>query len=68
MSRLTNIITGLIGLICFAAFTFGLSYTISDGHMVGWIKGIPLMAIVLFVIGLAAYNFYEDAIRKGDVD
>lgn len=63
MSRLTNIITGLIGLALMAVFVIGLSQSISTGFAGFW-GGFPFMCIAIFVIGLALYNFYEDAIRK----
>jgi len=65
MSRLTNFITGLIGLGLMATFVIGLSHSISTGFAGFW-GGFPFMCIAIFVIGLALYNFYEDAIRKDD--
>jgi hypothetical protein len=63
MSRLTNIITGLIGLALMVIFVIGLSRSISTGFAGFW-GGFPFMCIAIFVILLALYNFYEDAIRK----
>ena len=65
MSRMTNIITGLIGLGLMATFVVGLSYSISTGFAGFW-GGFPFMCIVIFVLALALYNLWEDAIRKDD--
>ncbi len=63
MSRMTNIIMGLIGLGLMGTFILGLSHSISTGFA-GFSGGLPFMCIAIFVLGLAVYNFYEDAIRK----
>ncbi len=63
MSRITNIITGLIGLGLMATFILGLSHSISTGFAGFW-GGFPFMCIAIFVIILALYNFWEDAVRK----
>jgi hypothetical protein len=60
---MTNIITGLIGLGLMATFILGLSHSISTGFAGFW-GGLPFMCIAIFVLLLAAYNFWEDAIRK----
>ena len=65
MSRMTNIITGIIGLALMATFIIGLSHSISTGFAGFW-GGFPFMCIAIFVLGLAAYNFWEDAVRKKD--
>lgn len=64
MSPLTNIITGLIGIALMATFVLGLSFSISTGFA-GFSGGLPFMIISIFVLLLALYNFWEDAIRKG---
>lgn len=63
MSRMTNIITGLIGLGLMFTFIIGLSHSISTGFAGFW-GGFPFMCIAIFVLALAAYNFWEDAVRK----
>ena len=63
MSRLVNIVTGLIGLGLMATFIIGLSHSISIGFAGFW-GGLPFMCIAGFVLLLALYNFWEDAIRK----
>ena len=63
MSRMTNIITGIIGLGLMFTFIIGLSHSISTGFAGFW-GGFPFMCIAIFVLALALYNFWEDAIRK----
>jgi len=63
MSRIATIITGLIGTGLFMTFVIGLSQSISAGFA-GFMGGLPFMIIVILVIGMAVYNFWEDAIRK----
>ncbi len=63
MSRMTNFIMGLIGVGLMAVFVLGLSHSISTGFAGFW-GGLPFMVIAVFVIGLALYNFYEEAVRK----
>lgn len=65
MSRTTNIITGLIGLALMGVFILGLSHSISTGFA-GFSGGLPFMCIAVFVLSLAIYNFWEDAVRKKD--
>ena len=65
MSRMTNIITGLIGLALMGIFVLGLSHSISTGFA-GFTGGLPFMIIAIFVLALALYNFWEDAVKKKD--
>ncbi len=63
MSRMTNIITGLIGLGLLATFVIGLSHSISTGFAGFW-GGFPFMCIAIIVLLMALYNFWEETIRK----
>jgi hypothetical protein len=65
LSRLTNIIMGVIGTGLMAVFVIGLSYSISTGFAGFW-GGLPFAVIAIFVIALALYNFWEDAVRRRD--
>jgi hypothetical protein len=56
---------GVIGTGLMAVFVIGLSYSISTGFAGFW-GGLPFAIIAIFVIALALYNFWEDAVRKGD--
>ena len=64
MSRLATIIVAAIGTGLMVVFVVGLSHSISTGFAGFW-GGFPFMVIVIFVIGLALYDFWEEAI-KGD--
>ena len=65
MSRTTTIIVALIGTCLMLTFVLGLSYSISTGFA-GFNGGLPFMIIAIFVIGLALYDFWEEAIKKDD--
>lgn len=65
MSRLVTIIVATIGTALMMTFVIGLSYSISTGFA-GFEGGLPFMAIAIFVILLALYNFWEEAVRKDD--
>ncbi len=65
MTKMTNIIMGLIGTGLMAVFVLGLSHSISTGFAGFW-GGLPFMIIALFVIALALYNLWEDAIKGTD--
>ena len=63
MSRLVNIIMGLIGTALMIIFVLGLSQSISTGFA-GFSGGLPFMIIAIVVIAMALYNFWEDAVKK----
>jgi len=67
VSRTVNIITGLIGLGIVATFVIGLSHSISTGFA-GVKGGLPFAIIVAIVLLMAAYDFYDSAIRKKKQD
>lgn len=63
MSRLTNILMGIIGTGLMMVFVLGLAHSISTGFAGFW-GGLPFLCIAVFVIALALYNLWEDAIKK----
>lgn len=63
MSRVTNLIVAILGTSLMVIFVVGLSHSISTGFAGFW-GGLPFAFIAAFVIGLALYNLWEDAIRK----
>jgi hypothetical protein len=65
MSRLTTIIVAVIGTGLMMTFVIGLSYSISTGFAGFW-GGLPFMVIAAFVILLALYDFWEEAVKKDD--
>ena len=64
MSRMTNIVMGIIGTGLMIVFIVGLSHSISTGFAGFW-GGLPFMIIAGIVIAMALYNLYEDTIRNG---
>lgn len=65
MSRRTNIIMAIIGTGLMATFVIGLAHSISTGFAGFW-GGLPFVVIAAIVIGMALYNFWEDALKKKD--
>jgi len=66
VSKLVNIITGLIALGLMGTFTIGLTYSISTGFagFQGTGGGIVIALIVGFVLLLAAYDLFNTAVRR----
>lgn len=65
MSRTVKIIVAFIGTALMMTFVIGLSHSISIGFAGFW-GGLPFMIIAGFVICLALYDFWEEAVRKDD--
>jgi len=65
MSKKTRIIVALIGTAMMMTFVIGLSHSISTGFA-GFSGGLPFVIIIIVVIAMALYDFWEDAIRKDD--
>ncbi len=63
MSRTVTIIVAMIGTALMMTFVIGLSHSISTGFA-GFKGGMPFMIITIFVICLALYDFWEEAVRK----
>jgi hypothetical protein len=65
MSRTVKIIVAAIGTVLMITFIIGLSHSISTGFAGFW-GGLPFSVIAGFVICLALYDFWEEAVRKDD--
>lgn len=63
VSRLVQLITGLIGVLMVATFVIGLSISISTGFA-GFLGGLPFTIITVFVLGLVIYDFWDQCLRK----
>ncbi|MEO3415786.1 hypothetical protein AAFO92_14120 [Roseovarius sp. CAU 1744] len=63
MSRLVTVIVAAIGTALMMTFVIGLSHSISTGFA-GFKGGLPFMVIAIFVIALALFDFWQEAIRK----
>ena len=59
----TKLIEGLIATAVLCTFILGLAHSISTGFAGFW-GGLPFWVIAVFVLCLAAYNYYEDCVRK----
>jgi len=56
-------VTGFIGTATLAVFIFGLAHSISTGFAGFW-GGLPFWVISVFVVGLAAYDFWDECLRR----
>ncbi len=57
----TKCAVGLIGTLIVSIFVIGLAHSISTGFAGFW-GGLPFWVIVLFVLSLAFYDFYEECV------
>lgn len=58
-----NIAMGFIGFAALSTFILGLAHSISTGFAGFW-GGLPVWIIALSVLSLAAYDFWNECIRK----
>ncbi|MFZ1813114.1 MAG: hypothetical protein WBO55_00295 [Rhizobiaceae bacterium] len=65
ISKMLNAITGLLAILLVSVFVLGLSHSISTGFAGFW-GGFPFMVIALFVLALAAYDYWNVCIRSDD--
>lgn len=61
-SRAVRIVTGLIGTTMLMTFIIGLAWSISTGFAGFW-GGLPFWVIVIVVLGMVLYDFWDDCIR-----
>ena len=65
LNRNIKIICGLIGLFLLFIFIIGLSHSISTGFAGFW-GGLPFAVIIALVLPMAAYDFWDECVRKKD--
>ena len=58
-------INGLIGFALVATFTVGLAHSIATGFA-GFLGGLPVIIIVLMVLVMALYDYWNDCWRTKD--
>jgi hypothetical protein len=63
ISRTAKLIVGLIATAILITFIVGLAHSISTGFAGFW-GGLPFWVISVSVLSMAAYNFWEDCVRK----
>ena len=63
MSYATRLIVGLLGTALVMVFVLGLAYSISTGFAGFW-GGLPFWVIALFVLSMAAYDFWDECVRR----
>ena len=63
ISRTAKMIVGLIATAILITFIVGLAHSISTGFAGFW-GGLPFWVISVSVLSMAAYNFWEDCVRK----
>ncbi len=63
-ARLVKLITGAVGVALLSAFVIGLSHSISSGFA-GFLGGLPFAIIVIMVLAMAVYDFWDECVRGG---
>ena len=58
-----KLITGTIGFATLAAFILGLAESITSGFAGFW-GGLPFWIIAVFVLCLAAYDYWDQCVRQ----
>lgn len=67
IGKYTQMITGSVGLVFLAVFVIGLSHSISSGFA-GVLGGLPFAVIVAIVLPMAAYDYWEECLKKKEED
>lgn len=65
LSRPEKMITAVVGTLLVMIFVFGLADSITSGFAGFW-GGLPFWVIALIVMSAAAYDFWDETIRKKD--
>lgn len=63
MSYRTKLIVGFLGTALLFTFVIGLAHSISTGFA-GFVGGLPFTVIVVIVLGMALYDFFDECVRK----
>jgi sterol desaturase/sphingolipid hydroxylase (fatty acid hydroxylase superfamily) len=59
---LVKLVSGIVGVGVMALFNLGLSHSISTGFAGFW-GGFPFLVIVLVVLAMLVYDFWDECIR-----
>lgn len=63
MSYAVKLFAGFVGTALLMIFVLGLSKSISSGFAGFW-GGLPFMLISITVLAMAAYDFWDECIRR----
>ncbi len=63
LSNRVKFLAGLIGTGLLVTFIVGLAHSISTGFAGFW-GGLPFWVIIIFVLSMAVYDFWDECIRK----
>lgn len=63
LSNRVKFLTGLIATGLLVTFIVGLAHSISTGFAGFW-GGLPFWVIIIFVLSMAVYDFWDECIRK----
>ncbi len=58
-----KLVTGLLASLTMAAFIVGLAYSISSGFAGFW-GGLPFWVIIIVVLSMVFYDFWDECVRK----
>ncbi|MEC7237110.1 MAG: hypothetical protein VXW17_03720 [Pseudomonadota bacterium] len=65
LSKSARLLTAAIGTALVMIFVFGLAHSISTGFA-GFCGGLPFWVIAFTVMFMAAYDFYDETVRRKD--
>ncbi len=65
VSYITRIVTAVLGIAALMTFVIGLSLSISSGFAGFW-GGLPFAIIVIAVLAMVLYDFWDECIRRRD--
>ena len=60
-----RLLTAAIGTALVMIFVFGLAHSIATGFAGFW-GGLPFFVIAFIVMSMAAYDFYDETVRRKD--
>ena len=65
LTKGVKLFTGLVGVVLLCTFIIGLAHSISIGFAGFW-GGLPFVVIIIFVLSMAIYDFWDQCVRNKD--
>jgi hypothetical protein len=65
LSKGVKLFTGLVGVVLLCVFIIGLAHSISIGFAGFW-GGLPFVIIIIFVLSMAVYDYWDECVRNKD--